>query len=181
MVVFAGLDLSASPLRPSGFASINDDREMLSLDLVFDDSEIVDAILTLKPVLVAVDAPLTFTGKPFRNVDKALIRAGYKVFPSTWRGMKELVERALKIKESLIITRFIETHPSSALKSSGCGNYGNLLRAFGLKNPPENIKNKHLVDALIASLVSYLSYRSISTVIREDDGEIHLLPLLCRV
>lgn len=179
MVVFGGLDLSATPSRPSGLAIINEDKELLFLGLVFEDFYIISKLSTFKPILVAVDAPLTYTGKPFRNVDKALMRAGFRILPSTWKGMNKLVERALAIKNSMNTVKFIETHPTSALKSSKCENHNVLFRSFGLKNLPDGIKEKHLIDALIASLVSFFSHLMLSRVFKEDDGEVHLLPILC--
>lgn len=181
MVNFAGLDLSAKKSNPTGLAVIDSSKILRELALVFSDDEILSKILLYKPVVVAVDAPLTFTGEPFRRVDRSLMQAGFKVLPTTFKHMRELGERARLLKEILENENIvvIETHPTSALKSSKCESHVNLFQSFGLKPVLSIIKNKHVVDALISSIVSFHYYYGFSVGFREVDGEIILLPKIC--
>uniref|UniRef100_A0A7C2BL82 DUF429 domain-containing protein n=1 Tax=Thermosphaera aggregans TaxID=54254 RepID=A0A7C2BL82_9CREN len=181
MVNFAGLDLSAKKSNPSGIAVVDGSKVLRDLTLVFGDDEILSKILLHKPVVVAVDAPLTFTGEPFRQVDRLLLQAGFRVFPTTFKYMRELSERAGMLKKALEVEDVVvvETHPTSALKSSKCESYVNLFQSFGLKPRPTTLRSKHLVDALVSSIVSFYYYNGLSVSFKEADGEIHLLPKIC--
>ena len=57
-----GLDLAASPRRPSGLAILSGSREVTTL-LVYTDDEILDEVEGGKPLVVAIDAPLSIPSK----------------------------------------------------------------------------------------------------------------------
>jgi len=77
--------------------------------------------------------------------------------PPGWKGMKMLVERAIKIKRELEKDgiEVIETHPSSALKNA---NY-NLSSLINLKNINLNDLSKDVVDAIVCSAVAWAYVR----------------------
>jgi len=54
---FIGLDLAAVNHRPSGFCTLS--NNLVHTKLLFEDSEILEVIISSKPPLVAIDAPLT--------------------------------------------------------------------------------------------------------------------------
>ena len=181
MVNFAGLDLSAKESNPSGLAVINSFKEIIDLTVVFSDIEIASRKNLYKPIIIAIDAPLTFSGKPFRQVDRSLLKACFRALPITLTYMCELAERAQVLKKILESRNVavIETHPTSALKSSRCSSHINLFQSFGFKQVTPTLRNKQLIDALISSIVSYHYYHGTSVIFKEADGEVHLLPTLC--
>ncbi|BCU69158.1 DUF429 domain-containing protein [Stygiolobus caldivivus] len=109
--------------------------------------------------VVSIDSPLSHS-KGFRDVDKQMIRNGYRVLPPSW--MKGLVDKALALSSTLRGT-VIETHPTSSLKNIGLD-----WRKFGVK--------KDLIDAVVCSLVSLFYKRGEAMEIKGSDGAIYLLP-----
>ncbi|MCY0859301.1 MAG: DUF429 domain-containing protein [Sulfolobaceae archaeon] len=108
--------------------------------------------------VVAIDSPLSYT-KGFREVDKEMIRRGYKVLPPSW--MNSLVERALNLSKAF--NKVIETHPTSSAKNLGL-------------NWKDYSKVKDEFDALLCSLVAYLYDRKEAMEIKAVDGRIYLVP-----
>lgn len=181
-MIVGGLDPSGSPKRPSGLALIDVvSNEIVYADLLYSDKEIIDTILKYNPSVIAIDSPLSLTERGFREVDILMKKMGYPVLPPSWRGMRMLVIRSLKIMNELnghgIIV--IETHPKSALRSSNCRTAADLfIKIFG-KCRHEWIFYKDLCDALISSLVAKYYVESNIIQVRASDGVIYLLPKVC--
>ncbi len=184
MVVVGGIDPSSSPKKPTGIAIVSKDN-ILFIAKVFYDSEIVSVVKEYKPVVVAIDSPLSHSSG-FRKVDIEMKRHGYPVLPPNWPAMKKLIDRSLKLVEQikLLGVEVIETHPKSALKSSGCNSVEELVlqryRDYGFV---ERISKctKDEKDALIAALVALDYVESRATVIKASDGAIYLLGRTCNV
>ncbi len=179
MVAVAGIDPSGSPRRPSGVAVIIDGR-FVYIGTVFTDREIIDPILGYGARIAAIDSPLSHA-PGYRRVDIAMKRAGYPVLPPGWRGMRMLVERSLRLADALrrhgVVV--IETHPRSALRSSGCSDPGEAAEAMGIEAPRLTGLRRDAVDAVVAALVAYAYASGQARVISDADGEIYLLPRLC--
>ena len=177
MVRVAGLDPAATPRRYSGLAVLDDNR-LLYVSRLKRDREIVEAVMSFKPVIIAIDSPLSHA-ITYREVDLVMKRMGYRVLPPGWRSMRLLVERSLRLKrffeENNIVV--IETHPYSALKSSGCEEYDKLLEVHGIK--PPRILSKDEYDAIVSALVAKYYAEGRALKIEARDGIIHLLPRLC--
>ncbi|BDC19386.1 hypothetical protein [Acidianus sp. HS-5] len=120
------------------------------------DEEIIDYCKDAK--LVAIDSPLSMS-KGFREVDKKMIRSGYKVLPPSF--MKSLVERAIRI--SKLLPSVIETHPTSSMKNLGI-------------NWKEYTKKKDEIDAVICAITAYAYDNKMVFKISDVDGIIYLLP-----
>ncbi|WP_440059694.1 DUF429 domain-containing protein [Thermogladius sp. 4427co] len=176
MVKTCGVDLRGSPSRPSGIAVLSDKVDFIGL--AYSDSEIIDTITRFKPVLAVIDSPLSHS-KSFRNVDRAMIRLGFRVLPPGWRGMRMLVERSLRLASILSNygIRVLETHPKSALKSSRCSSIDELARRMGYTVPGGLSEDEK--DALVSALVGVAYLRGLVVEITDTDGSIFLLPPIC--
>ena len=142
--------------------------------------KLINKVMEYNTKVVAIDAPLSHA-KGYRKVDLKMKKLGFKVLPPGWRSMKLLVDRAIKLKNILEDrgVRVIETHPLSALRSSGYSNVEQLISELGVTI---DIKNKHLleikdvVDAIIAAIVAKLYLESKTLKVSDVDGTIHLIP-----
>ncbi len=118
-------------------------------------------------------------------VDRLAISRGFKVFPPNFSYMRDLTARAWSIsreieKRGAIV---IETHPRSALKSSGVENIALLLSRIGV-GIDSSIdmdllsRNKDLADAVVCSVVAYCYYlSSCIDKLEANDGSIYLIRL----
>lgn len=97
---FGGLDLSAREKNPSGVCIYPDRCKTL-----FNDDEILAFLEDTD--IVAIDAPLSYES-PWRDSERELIRRGFRPLPLSMGSMRELYERARKLKENLSAT-VIET------------------------------------------------------------------------
>ncbi len=181
-MIVGGLDPSGSPRRPSGLALINIvSNEIVYAGLLHSDEEIIDTILKYKPSVIAIDSPLSLTKKGFREVDILMKKMGYPVLPPSWRGMRMLVIRSLRIMNELnrhgIIV--IETHPKSALRSSNCKTAIDLFTEIFGKYKHEWISHRDLCDALISSIVAKYYVEGNTIQVKASDGVIYLLPKVC--
>lgn len=118
---FAGIDLAAKEENKTGICILKG-RKVICRN-VRSDREILEMIEKYNPKVIAVDAPLTFSKKPYRKSDLALVKMGYKLLPLNTPGMRELSRRAMKlkrkIKELKKKIKVIECHASSSLKALG--------------------------------------------------------------
>ncbi|MSQ31037.1 MAG: DUF429 domain-containing protein [Dehalococcoidia bacterium] len=106
-----GIDLRSGPRYPTGLAALDADWRLMLLGTARTDAEIEAAVAQVRPALVAIDAPL---GLPegrccaeracararsgiLRAVDRALIAAGYRVYPSLLPSMVGLTLRGAQL------------------------------------------------------------------------------------
>lgn len=177
MVRVAGLDPSGSEKKYSGLA-ILDDNQLIYINKLKYDTDILSIVLTLKPVVLAIDSPLSFA-ESYREVDLLMKKHGYRVLPTGWLSMRKLVERSIRFKQafeknSIVV---IETHPYSALKSSNCSDIDELIRLHDIRI--HRVLSRDEYDAIIAALVA--KYYAENRVFRVEarDGILYLLPKIC--
>ncbi|ALL00161.1 hypothetical protein Pyrde_0111 [Pyrodictium delaneyi] len=187
MPCFAGVDLAASPRRPSGVAIVcttspTEHLHIKRLTMLYSDAEITELILRDHARMVAIDAPLSLPpeGQGFRNVERQLLSLGGRLLPLTLSSMRKLALRAIKLKEALekagVVV--IETHPSSVLRIADCS-YIDVCNLFGLHLPRE--ASRHEEDALVAALVAFCATRDCGYRVEGSDGAIYVLrPGICR-
>jgi predicted nuclease with RNAse H fold len=179
----SGLDLSAESYNCSGYAVIDPQAVRLTrLECLYSDEQIVSAILADSVVLVSVDAPLVEVPR-FREVDRVAIGKGFRVMSPTFKHMRKLTERAWKLYKELLIAgvQVIETHPRSALKSSGVGDVVSLASTVGvdLGQLGSRLVRKDLADALVAAIVALCYLRGdCIDFIEASDGIIYILKKL---
>lgn len=187
MVICAGVDLAARAHRPTGIAIVEAGSprfiHLISVTTAYEDVEIVELLKKSSTVLAAVDSPLSLpaSGRKYREVDLEMIRQGYRVLPPSWRYMRELTMRAMKLIDTLKLSgiEVVETHPLSALKSSRCLTPSRLFEKVFTKPIDTLGMSKHEVDAVIASIVCVYHHYGESHLVRALDGLIALLPPLC--
>ncbi|AWR97382.1 DUF429 domain-containing protein [Acidianus sulfidivorans JP7] len=150
--MYCGIDLAVK--RKTAVSRII--NEKVEFEFLSTDEEIIEYCKGSK--VVAIDSPLSIS-KGFRNVDRKMLKNGYKVLPPSF--MISLVRRAIKLKENF--NYVIETHPTSSLKKLNIN-----WRTFS------NIKDE--VDAVICALTAYAHDLGIAEEILADDGAIYLLP-----
>lgn len=187
MVICAGLDLAAREHKPSGVSIIRAEN-LSSIKPVFiattrKNHEILRVLVDHGVSAVAVDAPLSLPqgSSNYREVDRKMIKLGYRVFPPGWKYMKELTLRAIELSRLLAEkgVKTVETHPLSALKSSRCSSIVGLLESVGIVNLDIHRMSSHELDALIASIVCAYFYFERAVLITAPDGNVVLLPPLC--
>lgn len=176
----AGLDLSASAKRCSGYAEIDVASRSLTTALcLYTDDEILSTASS-RASIVAVDAPIAGEAR-MRELDREAIRRGYRVLPPSLGGMRALTARAWRIYQELsrrgVVV--IETHPRSAMKSSGFRGVREILKAYGIS--PNAVQgprplSKDIEDAIVAAVVAYCYYiGSCIEEVRAPDGVLYLL------
>ncbi|MGC9210506.1 MAG: DUF429 domain-containing protein [Acidilobus sp.] len=175
--VYGGLDLAASPRGRSATAIIQ--SGMISVSSVWSDDEIVSSLSGSD--IVAIDSPLTPPrGGGHREVDRLLIQSGFRVLPASWPSMRALYARATTIAARLrgLGIDVIETHPASALKSSGCRDLDELIARLGL-TPRSRPTNRDERDAVVAAVVALAYDRGFIEAFRAPDGVVYLLKAIC--
>lgn len=178
--IASGLDLSGSPRRCSGYSEIDVEmRAIARVGCLYRDEEILSAIVG-RASIVAIDAPIAPEPR-VRELDRIVIRMGFRVLPPSLGGMRILTQRAWMLYRELsrMGVRVIETHPRSALKNSGFEDPVDLIRWLGIKTPPEISRGRlarDIMDAIVASLVAYC-YLVGGCVeeIRASDGALYLI------
>lgn len=145
-----GIDLAGSDRRPSGICFLSG-RQLIT-KLIYLDEEILSEVEEFKPLLVAIDAPLSLPiGKTLnsrycvRKCDEELRRFGIKFFPINFAGMRSLTERGIKLRKQLESRgiRTIETYP------------GAFYDLFGLPRP----KSKGMIPPVLEALKERFSLK----------------------
>jgi len=117
--IIASIDLAATSQNPTGWATLR--GRVVSACHLFSDKEIVSKIHECNPTLIAVDAPLSLPkNKEFtRKADREMQKRRYLVFPPSFRTMKKLTVRAIKLTKKMRSEGFnvIEVHPASTRKA----------------------------------------------------------------
>ncbi len=139
--MFLGIDLAGTKENTTGLACLNDEFFVTS---VHTDEDILDFIETHAPTVTAIDAPLSFHGKPFRDGDQELQKE-YSILPLTFKGMRKLTQRGIKLKEKIAGT-VIETYPYASRKK---------IKDRIFTQYTDNI---HEEDALISAFVARAYY-----------------------
>ncbi len=168
---FIGIDLAGVETRPSGFAVLNESLEALTM-ILYTDAEILREASRLKPVVIALDAPLSLpkgrvslevrSNIHLRNCDRELLRRGIRFFPVTLGPMRSLTKRGIRLKNTLESSGFkvIEVYPGGAQdilkvprKSSGLEKLRKGLAQLKIKGL-KGVKTHHELDAVTAALVA---------------------------
>ncbi len=119
-----GVDLAGVPHRPTGLCFLNESAARTSL--CFLDEDILEAIMSKKPKLVTIDAPLSLppgrisihqkNGEHFRPCDLELRKRKIPFFPITLGPMRVLTERGMRLKSEIERRGFpvVEIYPGGA-------------------------------------------------------------------
>ncbi|KPV64556.1 MAG: hypothetical protein AOA66_0089 [Candidatus Bathyarchaeota archaeon BA2] len=178
--IIIGIDLAGVPKNPTGWALWK--NKTISTCHLYENQEILEQLTKIKPILVAIDAPLSLPKKGImRKTDREMHRHGYPVFPPRVPAMEKLTLRARKItqqikKEEIHI---IEVHPTStrrALKMP-TKNWKEIQSIFLQLSLEGDLKTRvltpHEIDAATAALTGYLHLQGKTELIgNEEEGYI---------
>jgi len=146
---FWGIDLTASPARPSACIGLDQGLNLAFCRLLGDDAELIDEVEHHRPSVIAIDAPLGLprglcclepecscwpqSPTKGRSCERELARLGIPCYFTTKRSIiKPMVRRAMDLKVELASRGYevIEVYP-----------YATKVRLFGKPIPP---KHRHL-------------------------------------
>ncbi|MEM5829958.1 MAG: DUF429 domain-containing protein [Candidatus Aenigmatarchaeota archaeon] len=175
-LIFCGIDLAGSEKRISGFAIMNKKFEVKTFSL-FSDKEILEKIDKYKPIVIAIDAPLSLpkgrrdinekNNIHFRKCDLELRKYKIKFFPITLGPMRMLTLRGIKLKNELekLGYKVIETFPGAFYDIFGIPRKEkdkilNFLKEYvSFEN---EIKNLHELDATVCALIAYMHFKGLT-------------------
>ncbi len=168
-----GIDLAGVETRPTGFCVLDLKSMEVSHFILYKDNEILEAVERVKPVVVAIDAPLSLpigresleekSNIHLRECDRELLTRKIKFFPVTLGPMRKLTHRGMKLKKRIECEGFqvIEVYPGGAQdilgiprKSDAKGLMKSLLN-LGLKGIGRKATHDEL-DAVTAAYVAKL-------------------------
>jgi predicted nuclease with RNAse H fold len=175
-----GIDLRSGPRYRTGVAALDAGRRVLLVRPVRTDEEIADAIAAVRPSLVAIDAPLALPegrccADPacacarfgiLRAVDRAVLAAGYRVFPALLPSMVGLTLRGAALHARLAAAGIpaVEVFPGMAQdrlglprKQADLAGLERGLRRLGVRGLPRARRLSHdELDAVTCALVALL-------------------------
>lgn len=179
-----GIDLAVRKERCTGYALIvihgNNDAELARLNCLHGVEEVVEKVVKDRVSVAAVDAPISGGGR-VREIEREMWRRGFKVLPPSMPWMRELTKLGETLANDLrrLGVEVIETHPSSALRSSGVRSVPELLSMLGVKFPkdylPEIASSRDLRDAVIAAAVAYCYVTGCVERVEADGDVIYLI------
>ncbi len=176
----SGLDLAAEARNCSGYAVVDlRTMSLVKVSCLYSDEEIVSSVLSDEAGVVGVDSPVTREPR-FRSLDREMVRMGFRVLPPTLGHMRKLTARGWGLYERLTAegVEVIETHPRSALKSSGAGDCFELAESLGVDPGVYRTRSlrRDLRDAIVSALVAlcYVLGNCLLTVSAED-GTLYLV------
>src|ERR1051326_455176 len=189
MSVFVGIDLAASPRRPTGVCVIR--GRQIKTTVAYDDDELLGFIKRVKPTYVGVDAPLFLPlGRcclrddctcprtiHFRECDLELRRRGIRFFPITLGPMRMLTDRGIRLAGILSSSghTVLETYPGAAQDVWGIPRQSNVqgLRR-GLRRFVDFNRRRltcHELDAVTCALLArFHAQGQTESIGREEEG-----------
>lgn len=166
-MIIVGIDLAGKEENPSGICVLDKKLKIkLILKSLYSNEAILKEIETWKPSLVVIDAPLSLpqgrcclekdcdcaVGGHFRRAEEE-IRSYGRVLPLTFKGMKMLTLRGIKLANKLRTgCEVIETHPRTVQRTLGFITLEHVGKFLEL--PAE--ASEHEVDAVLAAVTGYL-------------------------
>ena len=178
--VIIGIDLAGVPENPTGWASWK--NKTVSTCHLHENKEILKHLTKIKPVLVAIDAPLSLPKEGvMRKSDREMHRRGYPVFPPRFLTMEKLALRARKITQQIKREEIhiIEVHPTSTRKAlkmpaKNWKEIQSILIQLGLEgNLKTHVLTPHEIDAVTAAMTGYLHLQEKTELIgNEEEGYI---------
>jgi len=194
-----GVDLAGVEKNKTGFAILSSNLHVTTLNL-HSDREIVSTISDVKPILVAIDAPL---GLPrgrcclengcscakfglVRDAERELRKMGIKVFSCGLPSMRTLTMRGIRLYKTLTEAGFqvIETYPGAAQdilgmtrKGKGLSKLRKALVRYGIKGEVRKPGiTHHELDAVTAALVGKLFLEGKTVAVGSQDEQQIVIP-----
>jgi len=135
--MYVGIDLAAKKGNKTGVCSLN--RE-IDARTVFEDDKIIK--LAKEGEVVAIDAPLSTTEKPFRSAEREMMEEFGPMLPLNTPGMLSLSKRARQIRKRLEEVEMIETYPRA------------VEQIIDERKDRKHFENEHEFDAYLCALTA---------------------------
>ncbi len=175
-----GIDLAGMPKNASGICTlvVNDkDEKSVTTKILHENSEIIEYLTEIKPDIIAVDAPLTFTGEN-RHCDEELRK--YGALPVTLRGMEMLSMRGTELAGDIkkLNMNFIEIFSTATAKILGfydkdlMKKQKNLVNFGVLGDTEKRILKKDEIDAIFAAITGYLYLEGLTEDVGDEKGRV---------
>jgi predicted nuclease with RNAse H fold len=180
-----GIDLAGKEDNPSGI-SIFDGYKM-DLSTVYSDRDIIKLITDLKPSVIVIDAPLSLpkgrcclekdckcaVGGHFRQAEKDIRQYG-RVLPLTFRGMKMLTFRGIRLASELKSNyELLESHPRTCQKIL---KFKDLLSSLNQFIKVSDKATAHELDAGVIALTGYLYLNNCCIELGDPDEGLIIIP-----
>lgn len=185
-----GIDLAGKQDNPTGICVLNQDHVILKT--VYNNKDIIDYVKKVNPTLIAIDAPLSLPkGRCCLEKDCKCAKFGHyrqaereihpygRVLPLTFRGMKILTLRGIKLARELKEDfQLIETHPRTSQKQLGINDIKeDLSPIYKLPSDP----TEHELDALLAAVTGYLYLKEECIKLGDPEEGIIVIPNKLRI
>lgn len=174
MDIFVGIDLAGTSNNPTGFCILR--GKHTKTKLLYTNSEIINeiaTITTLKPLIIAIDSPLSFNSD--RKCDRELKK--YGAMPLSLKSIRILADRGVKLAKKLQKMNYqvIEVFPTATAKILGVFNNNRedtrqALIKSGLKGSITTKITKHEVDAVLAAITAHLYKNGLTVNIGDERG-----------
>ncbi len=196
-----GIDITGSEERPSGFAIIYKDGEVVT-KRIFTDKQIIAECVASGAKLISIDSPLGIPKGRTRVTDddpkrweigimrwseRELKRRGVNVYPCLIPSMQKLTARGIRLAKKLRALGFtvIESYPGAAQdimqiprKHAGLPYLKDGLREFGMKEGDwyrEKVSHDEL-DAITSAIVGLFYLAKKYEGLGNDDEEYLIIP-----
>lgn len=176
---FIGIDLAGNPKNKTGYCllQISEEKKKASTLLLHSDSEIINRIKKDKAEIIAIDAPLTYTGVN-RKCDEEL--RIYGALPVTLRGMEILAKRGTNLACELKREGYnvIEVYATASTKILGLydPDEKTMQKKYLEANLSGDLEQRILVkdelDAISCALTAYLHSVGATTYVGEAEQKI---------
>ncbi|TET20836.1 DUF429 domain-containing protein [Candidatus Bathyarchaeota archaeon] len=182
--IIIGIDLAGTETNPTGWAMWK--NKVISTCHLHENKQILDCSLTLKPTLIAIDAPLSLPTKgAMRKADKEMRKHGYPVLPPRFPAMKKLTLRAIEITKKIIKEGFdiIEVHLASTRKAlkMPTKDWQKIQQIFISMGLEAYLKTRtltpHETDAVTAVLTAHLYLKGKTELIGDDKEGYIVIPI----
>ncbi|MCX6695086.1 MAG: DUF429 domain-containing protein, partial [Candidatus Altiarchaeota archaeon] len=167
------------PKNESGYCvlSVEDGVKSVETRILYSDEDILSEVMKTAPDLVAVDAPLIFSGVN-RKCDELL--HGYGALPVTLRGMEVLARRgsAFAVKLRGINVKFIEVFSTASAKILGVYSKNDFgmqksMMSLGIRGSvSDRILSRDELDAVLAAVTGFLHLEKQTREVGDESGVI---------
>jgi len=177
---FIGIDLAGNPKNETGFCTleiVDENKKTVSTSILHSDFDIIEKIRKTAPALIALDAPLTYSGIN-RRCDEEL--ASYGALPVTLRGMEVLAKRGTNLAAQLRSENYkcIEVYAKASSKILGFHDKSEketqrrMLESSITGDTERRMLSKDEIDAVSCALTAYLHSVGATDEIGDESGKI---------
>ncbi len=174
-----GIDLAGNPKNETGFCilEVNGENKTVRTSILHSNSEIIHKLNEISPEIIAIDAPLTFSGIN-RHCDEKLRE--YGALPVTLRGMEVLARRGSELAKELRKPEFKLIEVFSTASAKILGFYDSkevemqkkLMNSGLLGDLQKRFLTRDELDAVFAAITGYLYLNSSTESVGDKDGTI---------